>query len=270
MAPFFLLPGARLAAQAAPATRIALPDDGWRLWPDTKAAWHDDAVYLPADVHLDSLPVNAPTGGWAMLTAAQGIPVTLPSTAEQQAPGSACGTADAIAKTGDPKLYQTQRFGKAGGLDFVLSGLPPGPATVTLYFAETFQTTPGARKFDVVINGKTVLRDFDIYAKAGGKDIAVQKTFTVNAPQGTVEICPGSVAADNATFAALKATSGGKVVAVYFGGGPYTGDDHEADADARTLPPVPSSMTGWWAAPARSGWGPGTSSAPTPSMRACP
>ncbi len=183
--------------------------------------------------------------------------------------GSSYGTADAIQRTDDPKLYQIQRFGPTGGPNFVLSGLPPGPAQVTLYFAETFWTQPGARKFDVVINGKTVLRDFDIYAEAGGKDIAVQKTFTVDAPQGTVEIRPGDVAANFAQFAALKATAGGKTVAVYFGSDPYTdksgqtwqpyqppsalgdallsrvrsglpllidtGDDHEADADARTL-----------------------------------
>ena len=185
------------------------------------------------------------------------------------ASGSAYATQDAIQKTDDPKLYQSQRYGPPGGLDFVLSGLPPGPATVTLYFAETFWTKPNARKFDVVLNGRTFLRDFDIYAEAGGKDIAVQKTFTVYAPQGTVEIRPGNVAENFAQFAALKATAGGKTVAVYFGDSAYTdksgltwqpyqppsalddallsrvrlglpllldtGDDHEADQDAQKL-----------------------------------
>ena len=135
------------------------------------------------------------------------------------AEGGIYGVGDAIAKTDDPKLYQTQRFGTAADTDFVLSGLPPGPVQVTLLFAETYQTAPGLRKFDVVINGQTVLRDFDIYAEAGGKDVAVQKTFTVDAPNGTVEVKPGNVAANNATFAAIKAVGGGKTVAVYFGDG---------------------------------------------------
>ncbi|MDQ2799911.1 MAG: glycoside hydrolase, partial [Armatimonadota bacterium] len=78
-----LLPGPRLTAQAAPAAQIMLPDGGWRLWPDTKAAWQNDSVYLPADVHLDQLPTNPPTGDWGALNATQGIPVTLPSTVEQ-------------------------------------------------------------------------------------------------------------------------------------------------------------------------------------------
>ena len=62
---------------------IAIPDTGWRLWPDQKAEWKNDTVYLPEDVHLASLPVNPPSGGWDALSATQGIPVTLPCTVEQ-------------------------------------------------------------------------------------------------------------------------------------------------------------------------------------------
>jgi hypothetical protein len=62
---------------------IAIPDTGWRLWPDQKAEWQNDTVYLPEDVHLASLPVNPPSGGWDALSATQGIPVTLPCTVEQ-------------------------------------------------------------------------------------------------------------------------------------------------------------------------------------------
>ncbi len=81
-----------LAAEIAAAPRnanhvdanvIAVPDSGWRLWPDQKAEWKNDTVYLPEDVHLASLPVNPPTGGWEALTVTQGIPVTLPCTVEQ-------------------------------------------------------------------------------------------------------------------------------------------------------------------------------------------
>ena len=77
----------QLAAQnsALPheANLIAIPDSGWRMWPDQKAEWMNDTVYLPDDVHLPNLPVNPPTGGWQALSATQGIPVTLPSTVEQ-------------------------------------------------------------------------------------------------------------------------------------------------------------------------------------------
>lgn len=138
--------------------------------------------------------------------------------------GAAYGVPDdtPIAKTDDPALYRIQRFGKADNQRFVLTGLPHGPVQVTLLFAETYFKQPDARKFDVVINGQTVLRDFDIFAESGGLNVALSKTFTVNAPDGTVEIRPGNVAVDNATFAALRATAGGKTVAFYFGDKPYT------------------------------------------------
>ncbi|BDI32948.1 hypothetical protein CCAX7_49990 [Capsulimonas corticalis] len=67
--------------------RMARAEDisgsGWRLWPDSQAQWKDDKLYLPSEVKLSELPVNAPTGGWAALGGQQGIPVTLPSTVEE-------------------------------------------------------------------------------------------------------------------------------------------------------------------------------------------
>ncbi len=42
-------------------------DSGWRLWRDEQAPWKDDTLYLPSEVDLAKLPVNAPTGGWQAL-----------------------------------------------------------------------------------------------------------------------------------------------------------------------------------------------------------
>jgi beta-galactosidase len=68
---------------AARENGLAIPDDGWRLWIDQKAAWKDDLIYLPEDVDPATLPVNPPSGGWEMLEAGDAIEVTLPSTVEQ-------------------------------------------------------------------------------------------------------------------------------------------------------------------------------------------
>jgi hypothetical protein len=62
---------------------FAIPDTGWRLWPDQHAEWKNDTIFLPDEVHLASLPANPPTGGWDVLSTTQGIPVTLPCTVEQ-------------------------------------------------------------------------------------------------------------------------------------------------------------------------------------------
>jgi hypothetical protein len=69
-------------AGANPALGINI-DSGWRLWLDEKAPWQNDTIFLPEDVKLKALPVNAPTGGWAVLNDTAGIPVALPSTVEE-------------------------------------------------------------------------------------------------------------------------------------------------------------------------------------------
>jgi len=62
-----------LLARTLPAATLVIPDTGWRLWPDTQAAWKNDTLYLPDDVDLAHMPVNAPTGGWDALSSSQGI-----------------------------------------------------------------------------------------------------------------------------------------------------------------------------------------------------
>lgn len=56
-----------------------------------------------------------------------------------------------------------------------------GAQTVTLYFSEDYVSGPGQRLFDVIINGSTVLSNFDIYASAGAADRAIARTFTATA-----------------------------------------------------------------------------------------
>ena len=76
-------PAAGHEATTHEAGTVTIADTGWRMWPDQDAKWKDDAIYLPEDVQMASLPVNPPSGGWEALSATQGIPVTLPCTVEQ-------------------------------------------------------------------------------------------------------------------------------------------------------------------------------------------
>ncbi|WP_225421496.1 sugar-binding domain-containing protein [Sphingomonas parva] len=80
--------GAGAAAAFIPSVHAApvlasVPDHGWRLWIDRAARYEEDRLYLPADVDLAALPVNPPTGGWASLSQAESLPVTLPTTVEE-------------------------------------------------------------------------------------------------------------------------------------------------------------------------------------------
>lgn len=73
-----------LNAFALASEQINVADTGWHLWPDTKATWQDDKLYLPDETaDVSALPVNPPTGGWKALSEQTGVAVTLPSTVEQ-------------------------------------------------------------------------------------------------------------------------------------------------------------------------------------------
>jgi hypothetical protein len=79
-----------LAASGAaqkPLNGQLLPDEDWNLWIDQQAKWDEDLIHLPESFSLQQLPINPPTGGWAMLERNRGTQdaavVTLPSTVEQ-------------------------------------------------------------------------------------------------------------------------------------------------------------------------------------------
>ena len=79
---------ARAAAPAelpngAGSSSTVVIDDSWHLWLDQKAEWQNDKLYLPDEVDLAKLPVNAPTGGWDVLSDQAGLAVTLPGTVEE-------------------------------------------------------------------------------------------------------------------------------------------------------------------------------------------
>jgi hypothetical protein len=93
-----------------------------------------------------------------------------------------------VSGTMDPTLYNGQRWGQdavtLNGMTFAYSfDVPNGTYEVTLMFAELYAgiTGPGKRLFNVAINGQTVLTNFDIFAEANGRDVALDKKFTVAA-----------------------------------------------------------------------------------------
>jgi len=59
-----------------------------------------------------------------------------------------------------------------------LTELKSGTFTVRLYFVEPQHTAAGARVFDVALQGKPVLTDFDIFVAARGRMKCLVKEFT--------------------------------------------------------------------------------------------
>jgi hypothetical protein len=100
---------------AWPENGTLIPDEGWRLWVDEKAAWQSDEIWLPEDVAMDAkgvvrakgeaLPVNPPTGGWDVLGDAAGIGVVLPTTVEQHFWGKFGAGVD-----GKPRAYTPEEY----------------------------------------------------------------------------------------------------------------------------------------------------------------
>jgi hypothetical protein len=80
-------------------------------------------------------------------------------------------------------VYQSERWGRC---TYTIPVKPGPPCTVRLHFAE-IKLEPGQRKFNVDINGRRVLTDYDIAAEAG-KDKAVVKDFPAISPDANGNI----------------------------------------------------------------------------------
>jgi beta-galactosidase len=78
----YLLQGAPAQAQSAGRFVQDLSGQDWRLWLDRAAPWTLDRLYAPP-VEVARLPVNAPSGGWAVLGSPASQVVHLPATVEQ-------------------------------------------------------------------------------------------------------------------------------------------------------------------------------------------
>jgi hypothetical protein len=99
-------------------------------------------------------------------------------------------------------VYQT---GRDGNFTYTVPGFTPGSShTVRLHFAETFWTAAGLRIFNVVINGTTVLTNFDIFAAAGAMNRAVVEQFTVNANSSGQYVIQFTTVKDNSLINGIE------------------------------------------------------------------
>jgi endo-1,4-beta-xylanase len=76
-----------------------------------------------------------------------------------------------------PAVFNSERY---GAMTYTIPNRS-GAQKVTLYFAESYLSGPGQRRFSVAINGVKVLSDFDIFAAAGGRNKAVARTLDATA-----------------------------------------------------------------------------------------
>jgi fibronectin type 3 domain-containing protein len=105
----------------------------------------------------------------------------------------------------NPAPMSVYQHGRYGNMTYTIPNLTPGATyTVRLDFVEYYWSGPGQRVFNVAINGTQVLSNFDIFATAGGKNIAIAETFTATASSsGMISIAFTSVA-DNAMINGIE------------------------------------------------------------------
>jgi beta-galactosidase len=123
---------------------------------------------------------------------------------------------------GDPRLYSYSLTGNASQFHFNFTDLPKGPAEVSLYFSDSDSRRIGRRVFDVQINDKVVLSDFDIFKESGEQDHPIVKTFSVDVPHGAIDVFASKTNEQPALFNAIQIKAGGKTIAVVFGGDSFT------------------------------------------------
>jgi hypothetical protein len=113
-----------------------------------------------------------------------------------------------VARPAPLAVYQTNRFGT---FTYTIPGFTPGEMyIVDLHFAETFWTTPGQRLFNVLINDKQVLKNYDILASAGGEFFATVESFLATADNTgtiTLQFVPGT--ADEPQINGIEIGTGG-------------------------------------------------------------
>jgi hypothetical protein len=73
-----------------------------------------------------------------------------------------------------------------------------------LHFAELYWTASGKRRFNVTINGATVLSNFDIYAATGARYKAVVREFIATAGSSGQIVIRFTTVTDNATIEGIQ------------------------------------------------------------------
>ncbi|WP_167608036.1 endo-1,4-beta-xylanase [Maribellus sediminis] len=135
--------------------------------------------------------------------------------------GNSYSTGSAIQADADHEIYQFERWNK--NLGYSIPVEKGKEYKITLKFAEIYASATNARLFDVFVEGSLFLNDYDIFAEAGGKNIAVDTSITVLANDGYINI-ELNASKDNAAIKGIVVdeVGGGNVIRINCGGSAIT------------------------------------------------
>ncbi|MCA9137633.1 MAG: right-handed parallel beta-helix repeat-containing protein, partial [Planctomycetales bacterium] len=173
-------------ALASSAQRIQLVEPGTfqkiEIGQPVNVRWIASGLTNPAPVVLldagGSGVFDTTSGRWSAEAYRRGFSQT----------GSFTQSVDVSAVTNPPPLAVLQKFVQANGsvgqpmrYDVPLAD---GDYQIRLFFVDPTATAANQRRFDVTLQGQTVLTNYDIFADAGATRKAVAKTFTFTASEG--------------------------------------------------------------------------------------
>ena len=99
-------------------------------------------------------------------------------------------------------VYQSERYGNS---TYTFPSLVASTQyTIRLHFAELYWTATGKRVFNVLINGTTVLSNFDVFAAAGAQYKAVVRDFTATPDASGQIVIKFNTVTDNATIGGIE------------------------------------------------------------------
>jgi hypothetical protein len=113
-------------------------------------------------------------------------------------------------------IFNSERYVGTGDMTYTIPNFTPGSEyAVTLYFMEAYTgiTAAGQRLFNVSINGTEVLSAFDVYQEAGGRNIAIARTFnTVADSSGQIVILLSRGSVENPMINGISVSGGIPIV----------------------------------------------------------
>jgi regulation of enolase protein 1 (concanavalin A-like superfamily) len=134
-----------------------------------------DQVALSTAVNFGDVAINAGGGAAGSFLADTDFTVDTGATFSVSNPIGTVG----VVGPAPQAVYQSERYGV---FTYTIPGLTPGALyNVRMHFAEIFFNSPGQREFNVAINGRQVLTNFDVDSAAGGPDQAIVEPFLARA-----------------------------------------------------------------------------------------
>jgi len=138
--------------------------------------------------------------------------------------GNIYSTTNAVQSESDSEIYQTERWNNY--LAYAIPVESGKEYRLTLKFAEIYFGSSGSRLFDVSVEGQLFLNNFDVFAEAGGKNIAKDTSIHVTPTDNFINI-ELTAAVDNASIKGIEINEVGSanVVRINCGGAALTTQD---------------------------------------------